>query len=83
MEKSCGQVVIPQIDNSQEECDKIFSTDCVVVDRVSLKVHNVAGESLTKYLERLDNKISVLENKIVTLKKELDYHINPPIEPEP
>lgn len=81
--KPCGQVNIPEVDNSQEECDKIFSTDCIVVDRVSIKLHNVAGENLTKYLEHLDNKISVLENKIVALTKELNYHINPPIEPEP
>ena len=45
-----------------------------------LKLHNVPGENLTKYLELIDNKISVLENKIVTLTKELNFHINPPAE---
>ena len=79
-DNKCGQVSIPQIDNSQEECNEIFSTDCVAVHRVSLKLHNVPGESLTKYLELIDNKISVLENKIVTLTKELNFHINPPAE---
>lgn len=73
----CGQINIPEVDNTQDQCDLISSTDCVTVDRVSLKVHNVKGENLTKYLEKLDNKISILENKIIQLNREIDNLTKP------
>lgn len=70
--KPCGQVNVPKTDNDNIACETIVSSSCVLLDRVSPKMNNIIGESLTSYFEKLDNKLSSLENVILILQQDLD-----------
>lgn len=67
--EGCGQVNIPAVDNDNEACEFINSSSCVLVDRVSPKLNNIVGETLSSYFEKLDNKIISLEYEILVLKQ--------------
>ena len=62
MEKICNPVNIPQVDNTQLECDDIFLSTCINVKQISNKVKNKEVENLDKFIERLNNKLSLIDN---------------------
>ena len=51
----CGQVTIPEVDNTALECDDFTLSTCVKVVQKCNKVGNLEGESLDKFIvEGLD-----------------------------
>ena len=67
MANNCGQVNIPTVDNSQDECDYIISSKCVIVNRRSTFIRNMPGHDLDEYLQLLDDKINKMQNQIKVL----------------
>ncbi len=68
----CAQVRVPSVNNKNECCDEFYDSGCVIVTRKSFKIKNNEGDTLNEYFEKLDNKISMLENEIKILKKKLE-----------
>ena len=62
MEKICNTVNIPQVDNTQLICDDIILSTCIDIKQISNKVKNKEGENLDKFIERLNNKLSLIDN---------------------
>lgn len=63
MRKICGQVNIPEVDNSSESCFEIYTTDCVHLSE-DLDVELIKGTPLISVLRDLHNRILVLEKEI-------------------
>ena len=62
MEKICNTVNITQVDNTQLICDDIILSTCIDIKQISNKVKNKEGENLDKFIERLNNKLSLIDN---------------------
>lgn len=79
----CGQVNIPTVDNTNKACEEIVSTDCVLtnIDSSVLDVH--LGDTLTKLITNLTNKLSQQDIKIYELQQEIEILKNLPVEPTP
>ena len=71
MEKICNTVNIPQVDNTQLICHDIFLSTCINVKQISNKVKNKEGENLDKFIERLNNKLSLIDNVNYKLTQEV------------
>lgn len=69
--KICNQVSIPEVDNTQLECDEFVSSTCITVKRISSKVKNLEGENLDKFIERLNYKLSLMDNTIYRMTQEI------------
>lgn len=79
MEKICNTVNIPQVDNTQLICDDIILSTCIDIKQISNKVKNKEGENLDKFIERLNNKLSLIDNvnyKLIQEVKVLKEKIN-------
>lgn len=70
--KTCGQVNIPTVDNSHDECEDFTKSSCVHVNRKSAFINNVPDEDLNVYLEQLENKLLKMQNTISMLIKKVD-----------
>lgn len=70
--KVCGQVSIPEVDNTLSECVEFHKSICIVVSHLSNKVKNMEGENLNEYLQRLDDKLSNMDNIILNLKTRIE-----------
>ena len=83
MKPICGQVNIPTVDNTNKACEEIVSTDCVLtnIDSSVLDVH--LGDTLTKLITNLTNKLSQQDIKIYELQQEIEILKNLPVEPTP
>lgn len=68
---SCGQVNIPQVDNSVN-CDDFITSECIIIKQLCSKIGNKEGENLDKFIELLCFKISKMDNQIFNLKKEIE-----------
>ena len=71
MEKICNTVNIPQVDNTQLICDDIILSTCIDIKQISNKVKNKEGENLDKFIERLNNKLSLIDNVNYKLTQEV------------
>ena len=71
MEKICNTVNIPQVDNTQLICDDIILSTCIDIKQISNKVKNKKGENLDKFIERLNNKLSLIDNVNYKLTQEV------------
>ena len=71
MGKICSQINIPQVDNTNIECDEFMYSTCIIVKQLCSKVKNLEGENLDKFIERLCNKISKIDNELYLLNQEI------------
>lgn len=79
--KICGQVNIPEVDESQSACDFFTNSECVIVTYKSSFVKNKTGGNLNEYLELLDAKLNKMNNQIYQLTKIIEIlqtQITPP-----
>jgi len=67
--KICGQVNIPEIDNSLGNCDNFLNSECIVVTYKSTFIKNKVGDNLDTYLKLLDNRLNKMNNQIFQLTK--------------
>lgn len=67
--KICSQAVIPMVDNSAPECDKIIKETCVaaVSNRV-VPIQISEGDSYKDILDKLLLYTKSLEDRIITLE---------------
>ena len=83
MDPICGQVNTPTVDNTNKACEIIVSTDCVLANITSSVLDVQLGDTLTKLITNLTNKLSQQDIKIYELKQEIETLKNPPVEPTP
>ena len=83
MEPICGQVNIPTVDNTNKTCETVVPSDCTLINTDSSVLSIHLGDSLTKLVTNLTNKLSQQDIKIYELKQEIEFLKNPPIEPTP
>ena len=69
--KVCNQVIIPEVDNTQLPCDEFFDSTCINVKQLSSKVKNLEGENLDKFIERLNYKLSLIDNNLYSMIQEI------------
>lgn len=73
MAKKCiTQVNIPSVDNESIECDNMIGSECIIINKYCKKVGNLEGETMDKFIERLCDKLSRMDNIIYNLRKEVD-----------
>ena len=83
MEPICGQVNIPTVDNTNKACETIVSSDCLLMNIASSTLNVQIGDTLTKLITNLTQKLSQQDIKIYELEQEIAFLKNPPIEPTP
>lgn len=83
MKTICGQVNTPTVDNTNKSCDKIVSSDCLLLNIASSTLDVQIGDTLTKLITNLTQKLSQQDIKIYELEQEIEFLKNPPIEPTP
>ena len=83
MEPICGQVNTPTVDNTNKACEAIVPSDCALISTDSSVLDIQLGDSLTKLVINLTNKLSQQDIKIYELQQEIKFLKNPPIEPTP
>lgn len=83
MDPICGQVNTPTVDNTNKVCEIIASTDCVLANIASSVLNVQLGDTLTKLITNLTNKLSQQDIKIYELQQEIEALKNPPVEPTP
>lgn len=72
MAKKCiTQVNIPEVDNTQLECDELNLSTCIEVIKICTKIGNLEGENLDKFIERLCFKLGKIDNAIFTLSQRI------------
>lgn len=64
----CGQVNIPQVDNSKSECETLVPSECVIVTRESELLNNLKDGTLDDYLLKVDELIASLMYRISVLE---------------
>lgn len=64
--KNCGQINIPEVDNSSN-CDSFNYSECIIVTHRSKFVKNKPGGNLNEYLQLLDDKMNKMNNQIYHL----------------
>lgn len=69
--KICNQVNIPEVDNTQIECDEFMDSTCITVKQISSKVKNLEGENLDKFIDKLNSKLSLIDNVNYQLRQEI------------
>ena len=65
----CTQINIPTVDNSAIKCDEFYYSDCVIIDEIYNKIGNLEKENLNSFFFFFNNKISILEQEILSLKQ--------------
>lgn len=70
--KICGQVNIPEVDETLSSCDIFLNTECIVVTYKSSFVKNRVGGSLNDYLKLLDDRLNKMNNQIFQLTKTVE-----------
>lgn len=65
--KSCGQVSIPSVDNTNP-CTSFTPSGCLIVNRISPYVKNLPGENLDDYLIKMEGLIKRQELRIKILE---------------
>ena len=83
MEPICGQVNIPTVDNINKACETIVSSDCLLMNIALSTIKVQIGDTLTKTIINLINKLSQQDIKIYELEQEIEFLKNPPIESTP
>ena len=83
MEPICGQVNIPTVDNTNKACETIVSSDCLLMNIALSTIKVQIGDTLTKTIINLTNKLSQQDIKIYELQQEIEALKNPPVEPTP
>ena len=83
MEPICGQVNIPTVDNTNKACETIVSSDCLLMNIALPTIEVQIGDTLTKTIINLINKLSQQDIKIYELEQEIEFLKNPPIESTP
>ena len=83
MKTICGQVNTPTVDNTNKSCDIIVPSDCTLINTDSSVLDIQLGDSLTKLVINLTNKLSQQDIKIYELEQEIEFLKTPPIEPTP
>lgn len=79
--KICGQVNIPEVDETLGACDIFLNSECIVVTYKSTFIKNKVGGSLNEYLKLLDDKLNKMNNQIFQLIKTVEIlqtQITPP-----
>ena len=71
MPKNCNQVSIPTVDNTALECDDFTLSTCIIVKQICSKIGNLQGENLDKFIERLCNKLSKIDNQLYDLYQQV------------
>ncbi len=83
MKTICGQVNTPTVDNTNKSCDIIVSSNCLLLNIASSTLNVQIGDTLTKLITNLTQKLSQQDIKIYELEQEIEFLKNPPIEPTP
>ena len=83
MEPICGQVNIPTVDNTNKACETIVSSDCLLMNIALSTIKVQIGDTLTKTIINLINKLSQQDIKIYELEQEIKFLKTPPIESTP
>lgn len=69
---SCLQGSVPQVDNTELECDEFVSSKCVYLKDADFKVDGKPYPTLNDYLIHVDNIVKDLKKSNVMLLNELD-----------
>lgn len=80
---NCNQVKIPQVDNSQNPCEIIIPTTCVITKNTEIMLGINEGDTLEEYLENLIKYIKKLNAEVKVLKKDIKILKSQLIEPIP
>lgn len=72
MKKGCGQINIPEVDNSSP-CEDFIYSECVIINRKSSLVKNIEGYDLNNYSQKLENYIKVLEMRLKKAENMINY----------
>lgn len=83
MKTICGQVNTPTVDNTNKSCDIIVSSNCLLLNIASSTLNVQIGDTLTKLITNLTQKLSQQDIKIYELEQEIEFLKTPPIEPTP
>ena len=83
MKPICGQVNTPTVDNTNKSCDIIVSSNCLLLNIASSTLNVQIGDTLTKLITNLTQKLSQQDIKIYELEQEIEFLKTPPIEPTP
>ena len=83
MKTICGQVNTPTGDNTNKSCDIIVSSNCLLLNIASSTLNVQIGDTLTKLITNLTQKLSQQDIKIYELEQEIEFLKTPPIEPTP
>ena len=83
MEPICGQINTPTVDNSNKACETIVTSDCALINTNSSVLDIQLGDSLTKLITNLTQKLSQQDIKIYELQQDIETLKNPPVEPAP
>ena len=80
MKTICGQVNTPTVDNTNKPCDIIVSSDCLLLNIASSTLDVQIGDTLTKLITNLTQKLSQQDIKIYELEQEIEFLKNTPTE---
>ena len=79
MKKNCGQVNIPEVDNTNP-CHDYIESGCVIMNRNSTYGKSFKGSTLNEYLTTLEGKLRKLEIRTKFLETVIKNQTNPPTE---
>ena len=79
MKKNCGQVNIPEVDNTNP-CNDYIESGCVIMNRNSNYVKSHDNDTLNEYLTSLESKLRKLEIRTKFLETVIKNQTNPPTE---
>lgn len=73
--KVCGQVDIPEVDNTAMECDMFLSAKCVALDDAITQLGATSGEILHNVLTRIGTDFRELKNSFANLVKQINPEV--------
>lgn len=79
MKKNCGQVNIPEVDNTNP-CNDYIESACVIMNRNSTYVKSYEDSTLNEYLTSLEGKLRKLEIRTKLLETIIKNQNNTPTE---
>ena len=53
----CGQVNVPEVDNTALECDEFISSKCVVIGKESIALNLIGTENLLELVAKIEEVI--------------------------
>lgn len=69
MEKICNQTTVIEVDNSIPKCEKLLSTDCIILEEAKTYLSLPEGSTLTEVIDALFLSLIDARNRIATLEQ--------------